>query len=253
LDYSGFDPGLLLRASSGEEDEQQVLLRGELAKKKLEKALLRRELAASRAELAASTSALPARKATGAEKKRAKEEEKREKKRLELELERERHAPPEDEGDSSRPPRDPTPVTQRPPPRFPVGSRVACVVKNPGDAYDEDTQIWAPGTVVANWWREPRWHPLEFAPYQVQLDAWDPAKVGLYKLNAVDPKLASAWFQPLNLRRASPGLKPLLSQRSATCTASKFAAFACNLHRYTTGRYTCRRGTVGALVHVEST
>jgi hypothetical protein len=30
--------------------------------------------------------------------------------------------------------------------------------------------------VVANWWREPRWHPLEFAPYQVQLDAWDPSK-----------------------------------------------------------------------------
>jgi hypothetical protein len=60
---------------------------------------------------------------------------------------------------------------------------VKCKVDNPGDTDDEDTRgtlVWAPGTVVQHWWRnEELWHPLEFAPYQVQLDAWDPAKVGL--------------------------------------------------------------------------
>jgi hypothetical protein len=54
------------------------------------------------------------------------------------------------EGDARIPdPRDPTPIAKRPPLRFPVGSRVACLMKYPGDKDDEDTQIFAPGTVVA--------------------------------------------------------------------------------------------------------
>jgi hypothetical protein len=41
------------------------------------------------------------------------------------------------------------------------------------------------------------------------------SKVGLYKLNAVDPWLESAWFQPLNLK-------------------CDFLAFKFNLYRYAT-------------------
>jgi hypothetical protein len=45
--------------------------------------------------------------------------------------------------------------------------------------------------------------------------------VGLCKLNAVDPQLETAWFQPLNLSNEKP--------------VSTFAAFKCNLYLYAEG------------------
>jgi hypothetical protein len=80
-----------------------------------------------------------------------------------------------------RPAPDKTPIAARTPLRFPVGTRVACAVKkHPGEKDPEQPKgfSWAPGTVVKHWFRERGWGPDEFAPYQVQLDAWDPAKVG---------------------------------------------------------------------------
>jgi len=48
-----------------------------------------------------------------------------------------------------------------PTPRFPVGARVACRVKN-GD--------WVPGVILRHWWRAPKWPPGKIGPYQVCLD-----------------------------------------------------------------------------------
>ena len=48
-----------------------------------------------------------------------------------------------------------------PPTRFPVGERVRCRV-SPSE--------WAPGRVVALWYREDDWPPGRVAPYQVELD-----------------------------------------------------------------------------------
>jgi hypothetical protein len=53
---------------------------------------------------------------------------------------------------------------------------------------------------------------------QITAEVVNSAQVGLYKLNAVDPALESAWFQPLNLK--------------CDILVSKFA-FKCNLYRYT--------------------
>ena len=60
------------------------------------------------------------------------------------------------------------------PRRFPVGSRVVCNVRSRDGL---GIQHWAPGTVIKHDHREPSWGPdREAAPYQVQLDAWDPCK-----------------------------------------------------------------------------
>lgn len=50
--------------------------------------------------------------------------------------------------------------------RFPVGTRVECCVSR-GPAG------WAPGTVVAHWYRAPSWPTGQFAPYQIKLDEHD--------------------------------------------------------------------------------
>lgn len=47
--------------------------------------------------------------------------------------------------------------------RFSVGDRVECRVARGSDG-------WAPGTVVAHWFRNPDWPPGKYAPYQIKLD-----------------------------------------------------------------------------------
>ena len=50
---------------------------------------------------------------------------------------------------------------------------MACAVKNPGDADDEDTDTGVEGgTVVSHWWRGCKswWVAGEWAPYQLKLD-----------------------------------------------------------------------------------
>jgi hypothetical protein len=45
-------------------------------------------------------------------------------------------------------------------------------------------------------------NPIDLHPHRTKLMGYwtlDDNTVGLYKLNAVDPELESAWFQPLNL------------------------------------------------------
>jgi len=55
-------------------------------------------------------------------------------------------------------------LAQLPKLRFEMGSRVLCHI---GENAETD---WAPGTVIALWYREPRWPPGSHAPYQVRLD-----------------------------------------------------------------------------------
>jgi hypothetical protein len=62
--------------------------------------------------------------------------------------------------------------------------------------------------------------------------------VGLYKLNAVEPWLESAWFQTLNLK--------------CDILVSKFA-FKCNLYHFTSAPRRAVRRRRGGAVQLEST
>jgi ankyrin repeat protein len=49
-------------------------------------------------------------------------------------------------------------------PRFSVGDRVECCIERWGLSW------WAPGTIVAHWFRTPDWPPGKYAPYQIKLN-----------------------------------------------------------------------------------
>jgi ankyrin repeat protein len=49
-------------------------------------------------------------------------------------------------------------------PRFSVGDRVECCIERWGLSW------WAPGTIVAHWFRAPDWPPGKYAPYQIKLN-----------------------------------------------------------------------------------
>ena len=50
--------------------------------------------------------------------------------------------------------------------RFGVDARVECCI-------GVGENGWAPGTIVALWYRHPTWGPKDYAPYQIQLDDHD--------------------------------------------------------------------------------
>jgi hypothetical protein len=59
------------------------------------------------------------------------------------------------------PPADKPPVAENMELRFGLGAAVECRI---------GAAEWAPGVVVALWYREPSWPNGSFAPYQIRLD-----------------------------------------------------------------------------------
>jgi len=85
-----------------------------------------------------------------------------------------------------------------PTPRFPVGARVTCRIKN---------GKWIPGVILRHWWRAPKWPPGKIGPYQVCLD--NDTVIGVPLDNPSVIRLSKASLPPKASLRFSSGTRVL--------------------------------------------